>query len=131
MKYILLCNCRLLLSSTPPSWREVPRSILIIIIQFSPTGKYVKCASEIEFWPPFCAASLDKLRSQVPFPRPFSWKKVLLLLFFRYFDDNCEFSDNFRQYFLSAFFDAMIQRDWKTQLSQLWHKTPTACRIRE
>ena len=30
--------------------------------------------------------------------------------------------------FFSAFLDAMIQqRDWKTQLSQHWYKTPKAC----
>ena len=47
-------------------------------------------------------------------PQAFSKKKVLLLLFFRYFDDDCMFTGNFRKVFLSTFFDAMIQHDWKT-----------------
>ena len=39
--------------------------------------------------PPFCAASLDKLRGQVPLPRPSPRKEVLLLLFYCAFAGNC------------------------------------------
>ena len=67
-----------------PSWQEVPRSILIYNIQFSQTGKYVKYTSDLEFWLPFCMASLNKLRGQVQYLSTglFRGKKYFYYCFF-------------------------------------------------
>ena len=46
------------------------------------------------------------------FPQDFFTEKVLLLLFFRYFDDNCAFTGNFQQ----DFFLHLLQHHDSTRL---------------
>ena len=96
--------------------------------QFSQTGKYVKCAWEIKFGCHFHGQPQQVAGTS---PQAFFAGKNTFAIVFRNFDD-CTFVGNFRQDFFTAFFDAMIQLwDWKSQLSQRWHKTPTAYRLRK
>ena len=100
-------NCRLhrsfqhrTLLSSMPSWRG---SSIDSNIQFSQTGKYVKCV-----WDRILATifrgQLRQIARPGTSPRPFSRKKVLLLLFFHYFDDDCKFAGNFCQFPFRKFY---------------------------